>query len=204
MSNLGAPIARVDGPIKVTGAARYAGDQNQPGQLYAVFVTATVPAGRVAAIDPRTAAAMRGVNRVLTAADMPRVLDKLAKITAPPLATRFIPMQSDVIMHEGQPVAMVLAESLEAAEAGAAAVRIVYERAGFMVPEHATAQPADMTKGALPVLRDARLQEGRPGRSLGRRPSESRRRVPPTLQTCQPDGAFGDRRGVERRLPDGL
>ena len=166
MSNWGAPIARADGPIKVTGAARYAGDQNQPGQLYAVFVTATVPAGRVAMIDPRAAAAMRGVNRVLTAADMPRVLDNLAKVTAPPLATRFIPMQSDVVVHEGQPVAMVLAESLEAAEAGAASVRVVYERAAFTVPEHATAQPADMAKGAYPAYGMLDFKKGDPDAAL--------------------------------------
>ncbi len=170
MSNLGAPIARADGPIKVTGAARYAGDQNQPGQLYAVFVTATVPAGRVAAIDPRAAAAMRGVNRVLTAADMPRVLANLAKITAPPLATRFIPMQSDIVVHEGQPVAMVLAESLEAAEAGAAAVRVVYERATFMVPEHTAAQAADTTKGAYPGYGMLDFKKGDPDAAFAAAP----------------------------------
>jgi xanthine dehydrogenase YagR molybdenum-binding subunit len=121
MSNFGQPITRADGPIKVTGAACYAGDQNQPAQLYGVFVASVIPAGRVTAIDAKAALFMPGVVRVLVATDLPRVHADLDKITVPPLATRFMPMQTDHIVHEGQPVAMVLAETLEAAEAGATA-----------------------------------------------------------------------------------
>jgi xanthine dehydrogenase YagR molybdenum-binding subunit len=146
MSNLGAAIPRVDGPIKVTGAARYAGDQNLAGQLYAVFVAATIPAGQVVAVDAGRTLAMRGVMRVLTAADMPRAHADLDKVSVPPLATRFLPMQTDEIIHEGQPIAIVLAESLEAAEAGAAAVRVSYRRAQFQVPERASAAAADPAK----------------------------------------------------------
>jgi xanthine dehydrogenase YagR molybdenum-binding subunit len=148
MSNFGAPITRADGHIKVTGTARYADDHSQPNQLYAAFVTATVAAGRVTAIDTRSALAMRGVIRVLSSADMPRVHSELDKISVPPLATRFIPMQSDKIMHEGQPVAIVLAETLEAAEAGAAATIISYQRATFTVPDTAAAEPVDPKKGS--------------------------------------------------------
>jgi xanthine dehydrogenase YagR molybdenum-binding subunit len=147
MSNLGQPIARADGPIKVTGTARYAGDQNQPGQVYAVLVAATIPAGRVAAIDAKRALAMSGVIRVLVAGDLPRAHADLDKITVPPLATRFMPMQTNEILHEGQPVAIVLGESLEAAEAGAAAVRVTYERTAFVVAEQAPPEPADPEKG---------------------------------------------------------
>ncbi len=49
-------------------------------------------------------------------------------ISVPPLATRFLPMQTDEIVHKCQAVAIVLAESLEAAEAGAAAVRVSYRQ----------------------------------------------------------------------------
>jgi xanthine dehydrogenase YagR molybdenum-binding subunit len=54
--------------------------------------------------------------RVKKMCNMPRVNADLNKISVPPLATRFIPMQSDDIVHEGQPVAIVVAESLEAAD----------------------------------------------------------------------------------------
>ena len=126
MSTIGQSVPRADGPIKVTGAARYAGDQNLPGQVYAVSVAATVPAGRVTGIDAGAALAAPGVVRVLVAADMPRVHADLGNISVPPLATRFIPMQTDAVMHEGQPIAIVLAESLEAAEAAATKVQVKY------------------------------------------------------------------------------
>ena len=147
MSAIGQSITRADGPIKVTGAARYSGDQNMPGQVYAVFVAASVPAGRVTSVDTRAALAMPGVIRVLVAADMPRVHADLDKITVPPLATRFMPMQTDAVMHEGQPVAILLAENLEAAEAAATKVQVTYQRQTFIVPEKASPQPADPQKG---------------------------------------------------------
>jgi xanthine dehydrogenase YagR molybdenum-binding subunit len=148
MSNLGQPIPRADGLIKVTGRARFAGDQNQPGQLYAVLVPSTIAAGRATLIDARSALAIRGVLRVLTAADMPRVHADLEKFSVPPLATHFIPMQSIDIVHEGQPVAIVLGETLEAAEAGGAAVQVTYERAKFVVPDRAPAESVDPNKGS--------------------------------------------------------
>jgi len=147
MSSPGQPITRADGFVKVTGAARYACDQNQAGQLHAVFVASTVPAGRIDAIDARTAQAMPGVVRVLVSADMPRVHAELDKFSVPPLASRFMPMQTDEIVHEGQPVAIILGESLEAAEAAAATVRVTYQRAAFTVPETAPAVSADPEKG---------------------------------------------------------
>lgn len=148
MSHLGQSITRFDGPAKVTGGARFAGDQTLPGQLYAVLVGATVPAGQVMAIDAGRALDMPGVAHVLTAADMPRVHPALDGISVPPLATRFLPMQADEIVHDGQAVAIVLADSLEAAEAGAGAVRVSYRRAAFMNPETAPAEAANPNKGS--------------------------------------------------------
>ena len=78
MSNLGQSIPRHDGPIKVTGTALYSGDRNLPSQLYAVFVNATIPAGRVfSTIETAAALGRVGVVRVLKASDMPRVHRKL-------------------------------------------------------------------------------------------------------------------------------
>ena len=160
MSNLGQPITRADGAVKVTGIARYAGDQNQPGQLHAVLVASTVPAGCVSAIDARAALAIPGVSRVLVAVDMPRVHADLDKISVPPLTTRFIPMQSHNIVHEGQPVAIVLGESLEAAEAAATIVRVTYERAAFIVPETAAVVSADPKKGSYSMSNALEFNKG--------------------------------------------
>jgi xanthine dehydrogenase YagR molybdenum-binding subunit len=114
----------------------------------------------VSAIDTRAALAMPGVVRVLVAADMPRVHADLDKISVPPLATRFLPMQTDDIVHEGQPVAIVLGESLEAAEAAAAAVGVTYERAAFIVPETGPAVPADPMRGSYSMSNALEFSKG--------------------------------------------
>jgi xanthine dehydrogenase YagR molybdenum-binding subunit len=172
MSNLGQPITRADGPAKVTGSARYAGDQNQSGQLYAVLVASNIAAGRVSAIDTRAALAIPGVTRVLVEVDMPRVHADLDKISVPPLATRFIPMQSDNIVHEGQPVAIVVGESLEAAEAAATIVRVTYERAAFIVPDTAAVVSADPKKGSYSMSNALDFNKGDASAAIAAAPVE--------------------------------
>ena len=143
---VGQPLPRLDGPAKVTGRARYAADHGAPGLLHAVLVTAAIPAGRLTAIEARAALAERGVVRVLTHEDMPRFA-KLPqgealgdfdmeedKPDGPPAAQSFMPMQDDEIRHEGQPVAIVLGETLEAAEAGARRVEVRCEQTEARLP----------------------------------------------------------------------
>lgn len=173
MRNSGEPITRADGRVKVTGAAHYAGDANYPGQAYAVFVASTIPAGRVSSIDASRAVQLRGVVRVLTAADMPRVHADLDKITVPPLATRFTPMQTDEVMHEGQAVAMVIGESLEAAEAGASAVRVTYHKSTFVVPEMAPVRPVDPVKGNYSKASMLEFRKGDAAKSIAAAPRKA-------------------------------
>ena len=63
-TNFGLP--RVDGPLKVTGAAKYTSDHNLPGMLYAVPVCATIAKGTITAIDSNRAQSMPGVKAVYT------------------------------------------------------------------------------------------------------------------------------------------
>ena len=127
MTGTPAPVAdapRVEAPLKVTGAARYAADHAPPGTLHAVLVGAPVAAGRLLAVDGAAARALPGVTAVLTAADLPDFGE-----LAPPAAVLTMPFSDDEIRYEGQPVAIVLAESVEAADAGRAAVVVHCEAA---------------------------------------------------------------------------
>ena len=81
--------------------------------LHGVIVGAPVAAGRVLSIDSTAALAHPGVVRVLTRADMPKF-----GTVASPAAVLNLPLQTDEIRHEGEPVAIVLGETIEAAEAG--------------------------------------------------------------------------------------
>jgi xanthine dehydrogenase YagR molybdenum-binding subunit len=121
--SIGKPHPRLDGPIKVTGAARYTADLRAPNMLHGVFVTAPLPAGKVIAIDKGDALAELGVACVLTHEDMPR---PKAAIAGPPFAHSFLPLQDNEVRHQGQPVALVLAETLEAAESSARKVNVRY------------------------------------------------------------------------------
>jgi len=150
MNAVGTPQKRADGRIKVTGAAKFAGDWHLPAQLFAVLVTSPIPSGRVISMDTSVALAMPGVIRVLQASDMPRVHPDLAKASVPPLASRFVPMQGVDIFHEGQAVAIVLAETLEAAEAAAMAVAVGtrYARNSALIADAAVADVANPGKGS--------------------------------------------------------
>lgn len=138
-------VTRQDGPAKVTGAATYAADYNAEGQLYAVLVGATITAGRVTGFDVEEALREPGVVHVLTG--LPAVDKAFAAVPSPPLATRFLPMQGDDVNYWGQPVAMVLAESLEAAEGAVPRVQVSYEQEPFINPDTAVSVPPSPDSG---------------------------------------------------------
>ena len=131
---IGQPLPRPDGPDKVTGRARYTADHTAPGLLHAALVTAAIPAGRIEAIRVDAALRERGVVRVLTHLDLPRLGGDDEALTGPPSAQSFLPLQGDEIRHQGQPVAIVLGETLEAAEAGARRVEVRYAAGEARVP----------------------------------------------------------------------
>ena len=131
MTAVGTPVTRVDGRAKVTGAARYSAEMSLPGMTYLAIVGATIPSGRVSAIDAEEARAADGVLAVLTHDDLPKVaaaphlLPSLVGFAAP--GESFFPMQDDVVHYAGQPVALVVAEEYEQAQYAASLVRLSYE-----------------------------------------------------------------------------
>ena len=139
VTGIGSIERRHDGDDKVTGAAKYAGEEMPSGALHGVMVTSPVARGAIASIDTAAALAAPGVVRVITLDDMP----DLGAASVPPAAQSFMPMTDLTVRYEGQPVAIVLAETLEQAEAGAALVDVridardpvVFETAETVVPE---------------------------------------------------------------------
>ena len=70
-SNIGQPLTRRDGILKVTGSARYAADNHPPGMLYAVLAVSSIARGRVAFLDVAAAKAHARVVEVMTPANKP-------------------------------------------------------------------------------------------------------------------------------------
>jgi xanthine dehydrogenase YagR molybdenum-binding subunit len=116
---------RVDGRLKVMGAATYPIDVTLPGLAHGALVQSTVTSGRIRQIAVDAAERAPGVLAVITHLNAPRVpLGPMTPIGPPPLP----PLQSDAILHYGQHVAMVVAETREQAQAAAALIDVTYER----------------------------------------------------------------------------
>lgn len=118
---------RVDARGKVTGATDYVADVALPGMLHAMTVPARIAKGRVDAIATDAAMRVAGVVRVLTADDFPPPLQPGAGPPGPPPP----PTLKMQIGWRGEPIALVLAETLEAAIEGAEAVTATYAATPF-------------------------------------------------------------------------
>jgi CO/xanthine dehydrogenase Mo-binding subunit len=119
-SLIGASLPRPDALGKVTGAARYPADLVRPGMLHLHVVFAHRPHARIRALDTSDALAHPGVVATLTAADVPSNAYGLVDADQPALC-------GEVVRFEGDRVALVAAESKNAAVAGAQLVAVEYE-----------------------------------------------------------------------------
>jgi xanthine dehydrogenase YagR molybdenum-binding subunit len=125
-SNIGRPLTRRDGVLKVTGAARYAADHHPPGMLYAALAVSSIARGRVAFLDVAAAKAHAGVVEVMTPANKPALAQDPDEKTNP-FMFRLDLLQSDRVRYPHQPLAVVIAKTLEAATEGAALLSPRYE-----------------------------------------------------------------------------
>jgi xanthine dehydrogenase YagR molybdenum-binding subunit len=128
-SYIGAATSRVEGFAKVTGAAKYAAEFNMTGLAYGSVVESTIPRGRIVRIDASAARRIAGVLDVLTHQNRPRMADAIEayKDDVAPDGSPFRPLYDDKIMCSGQPIALVVAETLEVARFAASLVRAEYE-----------------------------------------------------------------------------
>ena len=121
---IGDPVDRVDGPLKVTGAAPYPSDFTFPDLTHAVLVQSTIAAGTIGGIDTAKAEAAPGVLAVITHENAPALADAPMHPFGPPPP---FPLRDNRILHQGQHVAVVVARTREQAVAAARLVEISYE-----------------------------------------------------------------------------
>ena len=130
-SLIGRPVIRHDARDKVSARTAYAGDWAMAGMLHAVVVRSPYASARILRIDTKRAQAMPGVVTVLTARDVPRntlMTDVPGQTTTVgALRARLHVLAEDRVRHQGEPVALVAAETLEQARDAAEAVEIEYE-----------------------------------------------------------------------------
>jgi xanthine dehydrogenase YagR molybdenum-binding subunit len=157
-SSIGQPLTRRDGILKVTGAARYAADNHPAGMLYAVLAVSSIARGRVTALDVDAAKAHPGVIEVMTPGNRPPLaMDPDEKSN--PFMFRIDVLQNDLVRYANQPIAVVIAETLEAATEGAALLAPQYESLparvgldageGFVPPAVGVGNPAQVQRGEV-------------------------------------------------------
>jgi xanthine dehydrogenase YagR molybdenum-binding subunit len=152
-SNAGQPITRRDGVLKVTGEARYAADNHPAGMLHAVLAGSRIARGRVTSLDVEAARAHPGVVAVMTPANRPALAlhpdDKSV-----PFSFCLDLLQDDGVRYAGQPIAVVVAETLEAATEGAMLLAPRYD-----------AEPVEVTLDAPSAFVPPAVGVGDPGES---------------------------------------
>jgi xanthine dehydrogenase YagR molybdenum-binding subunit len=126
---IGAPISRLDGPLKVQGKAKFAAEFPLDGMVYAAVAFSTVPRGRIVSFHIGEAEAAPGVVLVMTHENAPRMQNMPLFMTAEKAAggDNLPIMQDDRIHWNGQPIAVVLAESQEQADHAKSLLRATYE-----------------------------------------------------------------------------
>jgi CO/xanthine dehydrogenase Mo-binding subunit len=122
---IGDPVDRIDGPLKVTGAAPYPSDFTFPDLTHAVLVQSTIAAGTIGGIDTAKAEAAPGVLAVITHENAPALIDAPLTPLGPPPP---FPFKDNRIVHQGQHVAVVVARTRAQAAAAARLVEISYEQ----------------------------------------------------------------------------
>lgn len=128
---IGDPMNRVDGHLKVTGAARYSAEYPLPDLTYGVIISSTIAKGRIKNIDTKTALNMPGVLAVIShenAIKVPGFADNEHPSEPPTGGRPLRAFYDNKIYSNGQPVAIVVADTLERARHAAMLVRIQYDK----------------------------------------------------------------------------
>ena len=161
---------RIDGVAKVTGQADYTADVVPAGVLYAVLVQAAVASARIQQIDMQAARESAGVAGVWTHENMPR----LQKVSAFPLgaaAQKRPPMQDKRVRYDGDPIALVVADSFENARAAAHLIHPIYRLASGSAVDFATAPVQRIASlGLMQRLLSEDTQRGDPDAAIASAP----------------------------------
>jgi xanthine dehydrogenase YagR molybdenum-binding subunit len=148
--------ARVDAVDKVMGRAAYAADHLPPRLAHAMPVPATVGKGAIVSIDVSAASRVKGVLLILTHETMDKLPPPRFLFAGGHSCQSHAVLQSNVVAYRGQMVALVVAETLEAAAEGAARITVRYDSAPFTVRmDDAGAEQVDQARAfGLPMMAD--------------------------------------------------
>lgn len=124
---VGRAMSRLDGPAKVTGQARYTGEIRLADLAHGTLVCSTIAKGSIASIDTSVAEAAPGVIGILTYRNAPKMVEAPLLLTMKGASfTRLPVLQDNGVRWNGEPLALVVAETKEQADHAASLVRVTY------------------------------------------------------------------------------
>ena len=151
MALIGKPLDRIDGRLKVTGAARYSAEFNQANMAYGFPIRSTIANGTIRDFNIEAAERSEGVLSILTYRNAPRLRAPTPQVrTGGVLGDFVLPLQNNRIYAYGQYIGMVVAETYEQARAAANLVTVFYDR-----QEPAIDLEKELPKGTRPELNTA-------------------------------------------------
>ncbi len=150
---IGAPLDRTDGVLKVTGAAQYSAEFALPQLCHATIVQSTIARGRIGALDVSRAQNAPGVLRVMTHLNAPRLPNGGNGGVNPPAGRVLSLLQDDAVHYNGQPIAVVVADTPEHSVAAAELVRATYVIDTAML---------DFVQAKANAYKPAKVQQGPP------------------------------------------
>jgi xanthine dehydrogenase YagR molybdenum-binding subunit len=140
---IGDSLRRVDGRLKVTGGAKYSGEYEVPGLTYGVLVPATITSGTVTTIDTKAALRAPGVLAVITPFNAIKVPGYQPEA---PTRIKGLKLFNDTqVYFNGQPIALVIADTFERATHAAGLVKAIYQS-----QSHETNFHKNIDKGVSP------------------------------------------------------
>lgn len=153
-SSIGQPVSRLEGHAKVTGSAKYSGEYNVPGLLYGYVVNSSITKGKIKKIHTEAAKALPGVVEIFTHKNRPSLAwfdMQYADMDAPP-GSPFRPLQNADIKYNGQPVALVVAETFEVARYAAFLISVDYDEETFTTDLNKTLDKARAPKIGMATM----------------------------------------------------
>src|SRR5246127_1087170 len=153
-ANMGQPVPRYDAVAKVTGRARYAADVPLANPAFAYLVTSAIAKGRVEGFDLADAKKVRGVIDIITHENMDKLKDAKLFSNGGYISTTVQPLKSADIAHDGQIIAVVVAETFEAAREAAHRVKVTYQEDKPTASFDSPGTTAARAKGQLAQFKD--------------------------------------------------
>jgi xanthine dehydrogenase YagR molybdenum-binding subunit len=153
-ANMGKPVPRYDAVAKVTGTARYASDFPLGNPAYAYLVTSSIAKGRIDGLELAEAKKVPGVIDIVTHENAEKVKDAKLFSDGGYASTTVQPLKSADIAHDGQIVAVVVAETFEAAREAAHRVKVNYTPANPTASFDSPGTTTGRAKGQLARFKD--------------------------------------------------